>query len=176
MFNQHPLKVTLEAKCIKKYNQNYYVEIFPFDIDVAQKTSKYQDGILSMFHIFFENEDYKKLDDEQDTFIAQEGFHYLNSDKFLDYLEKKELIEKNIVESEFYKDSLFDIYKLFRAEQCDNRENAMIQNIYNYSNANQYNQAVFLIGAEHKKSIKRKIAEFEKLSEIKLNWTMYGSK
>ncbi len=52
----------------------------------------------------------------------------------------------------------------------------MLQNIYKYSKESQYNQAVFLIGAEHKKSIMRKITEYKKLSEIKLNWTMYGNK
>ncbi len=48
----------------------------------------------------------------------------------------------------------------------------MLQNIYNYSKENQYNKAVFLIGAEHQRSIVQKIKEHEKLSEIKLNWTM----
>ena len=77
------------------------------------------------------------------------------------------------MESEIQKNRLLDIYKLFHAEQYDNRENAMLQNIYNYSKGNQYSQAVFLIGAEHKRSIMQKITEYEKLSEIKLNWSFY---
>jgi pheromone shutdown protein TraB len=52
----------------------------------------------------------------------------------------------------------------------------MLQNIYNYSKGNQYNQAVFLIGAGHRKSIMQKITKYEKLSEIKLNWKIYGNK
>jgi hypothetical protein len=52
----------------------------------------------------------------------------------------------------------------------------MLENIYNYSKEKKYSQAVFLIGAEHKKSIVRKIAEYQKLPGIKLNWTMYGTK
>lgn len=84
-------------------------------------------------------------------------------------------MEKNIMESEIQKNRLLDIYKLFHAEQYDNREEAMLENIYNYSKINKYNQAVFLIGAEHKKSVMNKIAVYEKLSEIKLNWTMYGN-
>ena len=78
-----------------------------------------------------------------------------------------------MIESELQKDRLLEIYKLFHAEQCDNRENAMLENIYNFSHGNQYNQAVFLIGAEHRKSIMGKITEYEKLSEIKLNWKMH---
>ncbi|HSZ33125.1 MAG TPA: hypothetical protein VK772_07430, partial [Puia sp.] len=99
-----------------------------------------------MFRTFFKNEDYKKLDNERETLTAQEGFHYLNSNNFIDFLEKKEPMEKSIMESEVQKNRLFDIYKLFHAEQYDNRENAMLENIYNYSKENQYDQAVFLIG------------------------------
>ncbi len=166
----------LESDVINKYLGIYNVKIFPVDIDVSQKSSKYQDEIFFMFLTFFNYEDYKKLDNEKETLIAKEGFHYLNSDNFLDFLEKKEVMEKNIMESEIQKNRLLDIYKLFHAEQYDNRENAMLQNIYNYSKGSQYNQAVFLIGAEHRKSIIKKIREYGKLSEIKLNWTMCGNK
>lgn len=172
--NRHPPEVPLEVKCIKKYKQDHNIKIFPVDIDVSQKLCK-QDEMF-MFQTFFEYEDYIKLDNENRALIAQEGFHYLNSDRFLDFLEKKEVMEKNIMESETQKNRLLNIYKLFHAEQHDNRENAMLQNIYKYSKGNQYNQAVFLIGAEHKRSIMQKITEYEKLSEIKLNWTMYGNK
>ncbi len=172
LLNRNPPVLPLEVKCIKKYKQNYNIDIFPVDISVRQKSSEYQD----LFLIFFKHKDYQKLDNEKDVLIAEEGFHYLNSEKFLGFLEKKQVMEKNILESEIEKDRLLDIYKLFHAEQYDNRENAMLQNIYNYSKKNQYNQAVFLIGAEHKKSIMQKIAEYEKLSENKLNWTIYGNK
>ena len=60
--------------------------------------------------------------------------------------------------------------------QDDIRENAMLKNIYNYSKENQFNQAVFLIGTSHKKSIMQKITKYEKKSEVKLNWTMYENK
>lgn len=176
LLNRRLPVVPLEVKCVKKYSQNYSIKIFPVDIDVTQKLSKYQEEIFFMLLTFLKCEDYKKLDNEKEALIVQEGFHYLNSDKFLDSLEKKEVIEKNIIESEIQKNRLLSIYKLFHAEQYDNRENAMLQNIYNYSKGNQYNQAVFLIGAEHKKSIIQKIPEYEKLSENKLNWTIYGNK
>ena len=143
LLNRHPPQVFLEVKCIKKYKQTHNVEIFPVDIDVRQKLSKYQDEISFMFFTFFNNDDYQRLDNENDVLIEQEGFHYLNSEKFLDFLEKKEVMEKNIMKSEVEKSRLIDIYKLFHAEQYDIRENAMLQNIYNYSKGNQYNQEVF---------------------------------
>ncbi len=174
--NRQLPEMPLEVKCIKKYKQNYNVKILPVDIDVTPKLSKHQDEILFMISTFFKNEDYKKLDNEKEVLMTQEGFYYLNSDKFLDFLERKEVLEKNIMDSEIQKDRLLNVYKLFHTEQYDNRENAMIHNIYNFSKENQYNQAVFLIGAEHKKSIMQKITEYEKPTEIKLNWKMYRNK
>lgn len=175
LLNRKPPGVPLEVKCLKRYKQHYNVKIVPVDIEVTQQLSVLQQEIHFMFSTFFKYKDYEKLDYEMEIFIAQEGFHFLNSKKFLDFAEKKENTEKNIIESEIQRDRLLNIYKIFRAEQYDKRENAMLQNIYNYTKVNQYNQAVFLIGAEHKKSIMQKITEHEKLSRIKLNWAMYGN-
>ena len=172
--NRRPPEVPLEVKCVKKYKQYYNIKILPVDIDVRQKLAKYQEEISFMFSTFFKYEDYQKLDSEKDALIAQEGFDYLNSDKFLDFLAEKEVIEKGIMESEIQKSRLLDIYKLFHSEQFDNRENAMLENIYNYSKGSQYNQAVFLIGAEHKKSIMQKINEYEEKDEFKLKWEFYN--
>lgn len=176
LLNRNPPVVPLEVKCNKKYKQNNNVEIIPVDIDIRQELSKYQHEFLFMFSTFYKNEDYIKLDNEKENLISQEGFHFLNSSKFLDLLEKKETTEKIIMESDNQKNRLFDIYKLFQVVQYDNREYAMLDNIYNFSKGNQYNHAVFLIGAEHKKAIMRKITEYDKLAEIRLNWTMYGDK
>jgi hypothetical protein len=173
LLNRHRPVVPLEVKCIKKYKQNCNIKIFPVDIDVKQKLSKHEDEITFMFLTFFEYEDYQSLDNEKEALTAQEGFHYLNSDEFLDFLEKKEVMEKDIIKSEIQKGRLLNIYKLFHAEQFDSRENAMLENIYNYSKGNQYNQAAFLIGAEHKRSIMKKITEYEKKEKFKLNWTMF---
>ena len=113
LLDRHPPVVPLEVKCIKRYKQNHNIKIFPVDIDIRQKSSKYKHEISFMFLTFFKYEDYKKLDNERETLIAQEGFHYLNSDRFLDFLEKKEVIEKNIMESEIQKNRLLDITNYF---------------------------------------------------------------
>lgn len=166
--NRKPPEVPLEVKCIKKYKQNYKVKILPVDIDVSKELSKHKNEFLFMFSTFFKNEDYKKLNDEKDVLIVQKGFCYLNSDMFLDFLEKKEIAEKNIIDSNMQKDRLLNIYKLFHAIQHDDRENAMLNNIYNYSKKNHYNQAVFLIGAEHKKSIIKKIKSTKNYQKLNL--------
>ena len=84
------------------------------------------------------------------------------------------ITEKQLIEfSGINKDILLHIYQLFHKEH-DNRENVMLQNIYNYSKENQYNQAVFLLGYAHRKSIEQKISEYETKEKFKLNWIFYN--
>jgi hypothetical protein len=173
--NQPAPKIPLEVKCLKKYMQHHNIEIVPVDTDIRQKVAQHQQDFFYLFQLFFKNDEYLKLDAEKDALIASEGFYFLNSDKFSAFLETKEAMEKSLINSETDKDRLLEIYKLFHAENCDKRENIMLENIYNYSKANQYQNAVFLVGAQHRKSIIQKIAAFEKLSVLKLNWTMYGN-
>ena len=168
--------VPLEVKCIKKYKQNYNIEIIPVDIDNREKLSEHQEAISSILYTFLKNEGYKKLANDIDILAAQNGFQFLNSDHFLELLEEKECIEKAIIQSDIKKEVLSNIYNLFHLEQRENRENAMLYNIYNYSKANEYDQAIFLIGANHRKSIMQKIRQYENQSEIKLNWKMFYKK
>lgn len=163
---------TLEAKCIEKYKQKFYVEIISVDIYVKPKLE-----VLYMFdELIKHSEEYKEIINKQELLIEQKGFDYLNSDIFFDLFEKKiNKVEQLVTSNEFFKEKLLYTYNLY-LEEIDNRENTMLQNIYNYSKENQFNQAVFLIGADHRKSIMKKILEYEKLSEIKLNWTKYNSK
>jgi hypothetical protein len=58
-------------------------------------------------------------------------------------------------------------------ELHQNRETEMLQNIYNYSKIHQYKRALFICGAEHRKSIIQMIPETEEREKLKLNWTFY---
>ena len=167
---------TLESDAINQYVKSHDVEIIPVDIDISQESSRYQNEISNIFSQIFENEDFIKLDNEKEELMIQKGFRYLNSNKFLDFLDKKKVLETQILESKPDKDRLLDLYRLFHKTEHDERENAMLQNIYNYSRENRYNQALFLLGAEHLKSIIPKLAEYDRLSNVKLNWSIYGER
>jgi hypothetical protein len=119
-----------------------------------------------MFDTFEKYDDYNKIDNEQSLLAAQYGFNFINSDKCLALSEQKNIVIKNIIDIDIDRNELFRVHQLFN-KQDDTRENAMLQNIYNYS-------AVFLLGSGHRKSIIAKIVEYEILSNVKLNWTMYG--
>lgn len=165
-----PPDVVTEIKCIKKYVQNHNIKHFPVDIDIRYISDNEQNW---MFDTFEKYDDYNKIDNEQSLLAAQYGFNFINSDKCLGLSEQKNIVIKNIIEIDINKNELSRVHQLFN-KQDNIRENAMLKNIYNYSKENQYNQAVFLLGSGHRKSIIQKIVEYEKLSNFKLNWTMYG--
>lgn len=160
---------SLEVKCIKKYLQNHRVKHLPVDISNPNRPSIE----IFMFEEFGKDTEYKKIKIKHNLLKANYGFDYLNSDESIDLVEKWILREKRILESATHNEIFCHTYELF-FEEVDNRENAMLQNIYNYSKENQYNQAVFLLGCAHRKSIIEKIIECQKMSKIKLNWTIFG--
>ena len=161
---------TLEVKCIKKYLQNHRIKHLPVDIANPNRPSIE----ILMFEKFERDAEYKKLKFEHNLLKAQKGFDYLNSDKCIDLVKKWTLVEKRIVESATQNSIFLQTYESFY-EDVDNRENAMLKNIYNYSKENEYNQAVFIIGCGHRKSIIEKTIECKKLSEIKLKWSIFGN-
>lgn len=162
--------VVTEIKCIKKYIQNNNIKHVPVDIDIRYISDNEQNWMLDTFEKY---DDYKKIDNEQSFLAAQYGFNFINSDECLVLSEQMNIVMKNIIEIDINKNELFRVHQLFN-KQDDTRENAMLQNIYIYSQENQYDQAVFLIGSAHRKSIISKIDEYEKLSKVKLYWTMYS--
>lgn len=166
-----PSNVPLELKCVKKYVQNHNIKHVAVDIDKRYISDKEQDW---MFDTFEKYDDYIRIETEQYLLTEQYGFNFLNSNKCLKLSEQKNIIIKNIIEVDIDKNELFRVHQLFN-RQDDTRENAMLQNIYNYSKENQYNRAVFLLGCAHRKSIIEKIIENKKMSEIKLNWTIFSN-
>ena len=167
-----PRDAPLELKCIKKYLQNYDTQNIPVDIETNANQSK---DVTFLLRTIEEDEEHKEFENEYNSIKFREGFDFFNSDTYLDFYEKKKLIEKKILESSPNKNALLVTYKLFQQE-IDNREDSMLKNIYTYSKENEYNQAVFLLGCGHRKSMMKKIQEFDKKSEIKLNWRIFYGK
>lgn len=165
---------TLESDAVNEFSKWNVVEIVPIDVDTSQELLRYQHQVLSMFSAFFRNQDYVKLDIEKENMAKSKGFEYLNGPDFLRYLEKKELSERQIIASSTNREELKSLYDLFRSINHDTREEAMLRNIYSYSRDNQFNKAVFLIGAEHRRSIMDRIKTSQESSSLQLNWKLYG--
>lgn len=167
-----PHYAPLELKCVKKYLQNYHAKNIPVDIEIGMSQSTNE---IFMLKTIEEAEDHKKFENEYNSIKFREGFDFFNSDKYLDFHEKKKLIEKKVLESSPHKNVLLVTYKSFQ-KVIDSREDSMLQNIYNYSKENKYNQAVFLLGCGHRKSMMKKIQEYDKISKIKLDWRIFYGK
>ena len=162
---------SLEVQSIKKYLENHDIKHIPVDIELNKYLSFKEWDY--MFDTFGKYDVYKQIEKEHCTLRDKYGFSYLNSDKCMVLFDEMKNTEKNLIEfSGFKKNELNRIYNLFLKEH-DNREKGMLLNIYNYSKVNKYNQAVFLLGFAHRKSMIEKISEYETKEKFKLNWTFY---
>lgn len=171
-YNEENSSITLEVQCIKKYLQNHDIKHIPVDIELNQfLTFREWDY---MFDTFKKYNVYNQILKEHCALRDKDGFDYLNSEKCRVLCDKMMTAERQIIEfSGINKNELIRIHNLFQKEQ-DNRENAMLLNIYNYSKENQYKQAIFLLGYAHRKSIVQKINEYETKEMPKLNWKFYN--
>ena len=161
---------SLEVQCIKKYLQNHNIKHIPVDIELNQAFEEWD----YMFYTFKKYNVYKQILNEHCALRDKDGFTYLNSEKCSELFDKMKTAERQIIEfSGINKNELIRIYDLFHKEH-DNRENAMLLNIYNYSKENSYNQAVFLLGYAHRKSMMQKIMEYKKKEDFKLNWIFFN--
>ena len=160
----------LEIKCIRKYIQLHNIKNIPVDIEVSSTFSK---GIYHAFAEFEKYDLYNEIEFELKKKIELGGFDYLNSYEYSNLVEKQRSDESKILE-DVNNNQLNRIYKSYYDDQ-DFREIIMLNTIYNYSLVNDYDHAVFLIGAGHRRSIIQKVAEYQLKDIIKLNWSFYGT-
>lgn len=171
LYNKNMLaeSAPLEIKCIRNYKQQHNIKNIPVDIEVGSTFSNDINIVLALFENY---DNYKEIDLEQKKKIEQDGFNFLNSDEYADLVEEQRIIEKTIL-NEINSKNLNFIYDTFYKDN-DYREDIMLNTIYDYSELKNYNQAVFLIGARHCRSIIRKVAEYQMKKEQKLNWAFYS--
>lgn len=166
----------LESDTVVKYLGSHNIQHIPVDSDDVPPDSFFEDleylykRIESITDI--NGSKYRYYTDENSLSIKINGFQYINSN---DCIAIQNEIEDSI------KNSLIKINdeKLSQIHQewikvNENRENKMLQNIYNYSKQHTFNKAIFMIGFAHRKSIIQKIAKYENTSEIKLNWSFFN--
>jgi hypothetical protein len=167
-YNAHFIEqtvTTLETDTIKMYLRYNNCKIIPVD---SYEFSEIQKGDIDYNKISNNSIEYYNLCKEQFLMIIENGFEYVNSNQNMELIERIQNIEKDVLKK-------MDDVKLFETFKrwykiTDNRENEMLKNIYDYSACHCYNNAVFITGAEHKKSIVNKIEDYEIKNKLKLNW------
>ncbi len=164
-----PRSDTLETNAIKLYLQKHPIAHFPVDMDGNELVDKrFKSEIEEMFKLFANSREYNNLAIQLNILSERLGFSYLNGDQCRELLKRRYFLEDTILKMTNH-ESLFRTYKDW-LEINDKRENAMIRNIYKYSDLNKYNRALFLIGAEHRESIIDKIPKFERNNKLELDW------
>lgn len=163
---------TLETRAVRQYLQKKPVPHYPVDLDGNSLINKsFKNDITEMFELFEQHHQYNNLLMHRSIQSERLGFSYLNSSQYLQLSNNLHFLENEILKM-FNHEKLHQTYKLWLSVN-DMRENAMIKNIYNYSNQHIYNNAIFICGAEHRKSIIPKIQECQTKDELKLNWSFY---
>jgi hypothetical protein len=158
---------TIETVALVPYLLNYKVEYIPVEtydvpLNYEKNTDYVNDKISNISH------EYKYIFDEIVEKAKEKGFSYLNSMECSNLFVKSQEIKENIVKISNDK-LLLDAYNISKSI-TDNRENYMINSIYAYSQKANYNNAIFITGAEHRNSMMYKIQDYERRNELKLNW------
>lgn len=159
---------SLEAFTIKHYLQKYQVKHFPVD------TYEFNEAdMFSGYDIISQNSnEYDELFKQNLAMVTEHGYPYVNSADQSARLEQMRTIEQNVLAA-INDEKLSWQYKLER-EIFEKREHEMLQNIYGYSKQYPYQQALFICGAEHRKSIMEKIPAKEEKEGLQLNWILYN--
>lgn len=158
----------VEFNCIERYLQSNDAVFKLVDIDVENGLSNEQ--VNYMLQYFDKYEVYKALEKQHYSLVYLNGFKYINSNECIDLFQTKKQKEIELLEyGGVKKEILNDIYIRFNLEQ-DIRENAMLNQIYEYSMKHSFDHAVFLLGCGHRNSIIGKIKMLEERNKTKLKW------
>ncbi|MCZ8354106.1 MAG: hypothetical protein O9340_05190 [Cyclobacteriaceae bacterium] len=151
----------LEVKTMQIYSQSNIFEYVPvLDIGLSEEF-EIKTKIIS------ENISYQRLLDNYILLETHGGFQFLNSIQSVKLQEEMRSLEYSIIND-------VKFHQLVNSS-IDAYENSMLSNIYSYCKRKPFKTAIFMCGAAHRKTITEKIVEFEKKSEVKLNWSLYSS-
>ena len=151
----------LEISAIQKYNQIASFQYIP----VCE--NGLSDAFRKKIELVCQNREQQKLIDNFNHLAAKNGFEFLNSLECVNLQEEMRALESKIINNH-------EMDKTVNAD-IDAYENSMFKNIYSYSNNNNFNSAIFMCGAAHRKSIIEKIKKYNTLEKININWVVYGN-
>jgi hypothetical protein len=159
---------TVEVIAIKKYLQKYPIKHFPVDNYPIKETDLLSDAQI----IWNNSSEYRDLWNKKLLKLNQNGYIFLNSNECTEMLERIRVIEETVL-TETNNVKFRNEHKAEK-ELHDKRENGMLRSIYSYSNQYPFDKALFICGAEHRQSLRRKIKECEANETLKLKWAFYN--
>jgi hypothetical protein len=160
-------KSNLESRAIINYLANHTVIQIPVDYCDVPNSFLENTGKV---HKIVERRSYtyRNLLDHNKIMAAKNGFKYLNSEDYerIEFELNTEILE--VVK--LINDKRYSEYWNTWLEIEQIRENKMLDTIYEYSMANQYDVGVFFIGAGHRKSIINKIKNRSIIMNDVMKW------
>lgn len=150
----------LEIKALQKYSSISQFKYVP----VLEKGLGY--SFEKKFKLICQSTHIQKLLDNSKALTSTEGFDFLNSDESI----------KLHHEMRKYGDSFLTDDELIQTfnNDIDEYENSMISNIYSYCLNTKFENAVFMCGVAHRKSIIDKIEIYDSKQSLNINWKIYG--
>lgn len=158
-------RYTLETRAIKIYS--LYKEIKHIPVVGAELS----EDLDKKLEILTKNQDYKYLFYRFLSLERKYGFNFLNSSDCEQILEQLNALEKRIVD-ESKDEVLKSLIQLSAISVCK-YEDEIIKNIYDYSKENKFEKALLFMGAAHRKSMINKLKEYNKTTDLKLNWSFH---
>lgn len=159
---------TVEAITIKNYLQKYSIKHFPVDNYPIKESDLLSDAQI----IWESSSEYRDLWNKKLLRLSQDGYKFLNSNDCTEMLDRIRIIEEAVL-TQTNNEKLSNQHKAEKALH-DKRENEMLRAIYNYSRQYQFDKALFICGAEHRKQLRQKTKEYEADDSLKLKWTFYN--
>jgi hypothetical protein len=162
----------LESVAIRKYVKTHDIPHVPVDTFERPKNydkdqSHLYGGVTSSagvhsFHL-------RGLLDQHEAMITQFGFTYLNSHDNEKVFEAIDKLKLKVLET-LNDEALHRMAKIIE-EVIVIREDAILDNVYNYIRENNYVNGLMFIGSGHQKSIKKKIRERVETENLKIDWS-----
>jgi hypothetical protein len=151
----------LEISAIQKYSLDTCFEYVP----VLDK--ELPDSFNKKYNLIGKNIEFQKLVDNSKFLSSEHGFQFLNSTENIKLQGEMRMFETRLLNDN-------ELNKMVD-EDIDTYENSMMRNIYSYCRNNQFNTAIFMCGAAHRKSIIEKMGKFNAQEKMNLNWVVFES-
>jgi hypothetical protein len=165
---------TLEARAVMMYQLSHQVKHLP--VDTFRRPKNFDEKVDFMYDKLLNyagehSTNLKSFLDWMMSMVDRHGFPLLNSEDNEKIIEKRKELIQNALDF-LDNDKLFDLAQM-EQEVIEQREETILDNIYQYTAENHYSRGLMLIGSGHRKSILGKIARRSKTESLKVNWQYF---
>ncbi|MBN2589883.1 MAG: hypothetical protein JXA96_08465 [Sedimentisphaerales bacterium] len=148
---------TLEPKAVLQFASNRNVELVPVDLSIHAGTAKEKADYRFKVLDTYSSERRKQIDMRINECMLRDGFEYLNGDQYSKDL--NELDNEDLKVIRRLNDPKITELNEWWISINSYREDEMLRRIFEYSQINTFQEAVFLIGSAHRDAIFEKSKE-----------------